>query len=221
MILAKPAILMAMKKGRIRIAPFCQDNLQNSSYDVTLGPNYYVEQEPTPVLDALLNPYDEASVHRMWGPPLTAERLVHALPGIPAGSQVIFMKPGQNILAHTNEFIGGADLKITTMLKARSSIGRSQITICRCAGWGDIGFCNRFVLEISNNGLRSVVLVVGRRIGQVVFLETTGVKSNDAYFMGGKYQSEDLSSKSLEELTALWKPETMLPRMWKDVNTLT
>ncbi|MCX8513508.1 MAG: hypothetical protein ORN26_00305 [Candidatus Pacebacteria bacterium] len=43
------------------------------------------------------------------------------------------MRPGETILAHTNEFIGGRN-HITTMMKARSSMGRSFIEVCKCAG---------------------------------------------------------------------------------------
>lgn len=28
---------------------------------------------------------------------------------------------------------------VTTMMKARSSMGRNFIEVCKCAGWGDIG----------------------------------------------------------------------------------
>lgn len=232
-ILAKPAILSAHRCGDVLIEPFVESNVKNCSVDVTLGCWYWLETSPvrignailptgqlTTVVDedALLNPYDECSVMRAWGEvPMRAQPIRQALPGIPLNTLVIPLHPGQNILAHTHEFIGGTDQRITTMLKARSSIGRNQITICRCAGWGDIGFCNRYVLEISNHGRRTVVLVVGRRIGQVVFLETTGIHDiQDNYHHTGKYQTESLKGRSFAELEERWSPHHMLPQMWRD-----
>jgi hypothetical protein len=47
--------------------------------------------------------------------------------------RVIFISPQETILAHTQEFIGGRKT-VTTMMKARSSLGRNFIEICKCAG---------------------------------------------------------------------------------------
>lgn len=59
------------------------------------------------------------------------------------------------------------------MMKARSSIGRNFIEVCKCAGWGDVGYINRWTMEITNNSSHyAIPLVVGRRIGQIIFFET-------------------------------------------------
>lgn len=245
MILAKPAILKARELGNILIEPFSTQNLRNCSYDVTLGPWYWLETQPEPIggdpviipserdtfaadYGVVLNPYDAKSVARMWNDdgiesmrPMRAMPTQHTMPGIPKGSLVIPLHPGQNALCHTNEFIGGMDRKITTMMKARSSIGRNQVTVCRCAGAGDIGFCNRFTIELSNAGNRTVLLVVGRRIAQLWFMETTGLDDfDDRYFVSGKYQTRDLRDKTFEQLEASWKPEMMLPRAFMDVEVV-
>lgn len=57
--------------------------------------------------------------------------------------RIIWITPGETILAHTNEFIGGCK-SVTTMMKARSSLGRNFIEVCKCAGWGDVGYINRW-----------------------------------------------------------------------------
>ena len=56
-------------------------------------------------------------------------------------------------------------------MKARNSIGRSLLNVCSCAGQGDVGYYNRWTMELYNqdNKVRSIVLVVGRRIAQIVF----------------------------------------------------
>ena len=56
------------------------------------------------------------------------------LENVDASDRVIFLKPGETILGHTNEFIGGRKT-VTTMMKARSSMGRNFIEVCKCAGW--------------------------------------------------------------------------------------
>ncbi len=110
--------------------------------------------------------------------------------GIDPNDQIILLEPGETILAHTNEFIGGKH-HITTMMKARSSLGRNFIEVCKCAGWGDVGYTNRWTMEITNNSSHySIPLVVGRRIAQIIFFET-GPIINDNYTKTGKYQSSD------------------------------
>jgi deoxycytidine triphosphate deaminase len=135
-ILAKPAILEAVRDGRILIEPFNAANVRNSSVDVTLGEWYWQETHPphdTDMVSGILNPYDRESIYQMWGgTPKRAIGIREARPGIPKGTKVIPIRPGENLLCHTVEFIGGTDLKLTTMMKARSSIGRNQVTVCRC-----------------------------------------------------------------------------------------
>jgi dCTP deaminase len=121
------------------------------------------------------------------------------------------LRPGETILAHTNEFIGGRD-SVTTMMKARSSLGRNFIEVCKCAGWGDVGYVNRWTMEITNNSKNYIIpLVVGRRIAQIIFFETGPILAKD-YATTGKYAS----STDIAELKKNWKPEMMIPQLWKD-----
>lgn len=80
------------------------------------------------------------------------------------------------------------------MMKARSSLGRNFIEVCKCAGWGDIGYVNRWTMEITNNSrFYSIPLVVGRRIAQIVFFDSAGTIGSRSYADTGKYQkSEDM-----------------------------
>lgn len=234
-ILARPAIIEARQQGRILIEPFDARNVGTNSYDVTLGPWYWPEHRPVstgfltgnppkevyedPAEDGVLNPYDPEESVRMWGK--TAQMAVpldREMPGIPAGTPIIMLRPGQNMLASTLEFIGGLDDRITTMVKARSSVGRNQVTVCRCAGLGDVGFCWRYTLELTNAGTRTIVLVPGRRIAQVVFFESTGLAGfSPAYHATGKYQPGIVKpGTSLADLEARWSPTDMLPKQWLD-----
>ena len=138
-----------------------------------------------------------------------------ALLDIAPDDRVILLRPGETILAHTQEFIGGRDT-VTTMMKARSSLGRTFIEVCKCAGWGDVGYVNRWAMEITNNSNNYIVpLVVGRRIAQIVFFETGPILSGD-YAKKGKYQSET----DMRKLKKLWKPEMILPRLYRDREAL-
>ena len=136
-LLSDRAILTNLMRGTIVIQPFSLSNLSTSSYDCTLGPNYYREAAPEPGC-ALYNPYCQAMVARVWGEARVAER--HSvylqrtgqppLQGIAADDLLIWIAPGETILAHTNEYIGGRG-SITTMMKARSSMGRNFIEVCK------------------------------------------------------------------------------------------
>ena len=113
---------------------------------------------------------------------------------------VFELMPGETVLGHTEEYIGGVE-GVTTMIKTRSSLGRNNIGICKCAGWGDTGFTSRWTLEITNfSKHRSVLLVCGRRVGQIVFMATGPVSST----YSGKYQDSDKKE---------WEPSAMLPRL--------
>lgn len=211
-------ILEHRKAGNIVIQPFSQKNLATSSYDVTLGEYYFREQTPDPG-HAIYSPWSEDEVKRIWGEPQRAEtakmylkKLGVIVPeGIKPDDKVILIRPGETILAHTQEFIGGRN-GITTMMKARSSLGRNFIEVCKCAGWGDVGYINRWTMEITNNSAHYIIpLVVGRRVAQIIFFEV-GPTLTDDYSGTGKYQT----TIDLKQIQKNWKPADMLPKMWKD-----
>jgi dCTP deaminase len=211
-------ILNGIHSRDIVIDPFSIPNLGTSSYDVRLGEWYYREQKP-PYNDwgnhPLYNPYSEEQVKRVWGPAERADlfRWDTQLPSIKQDDRVILIDPGETILAHTEEYIGGKN-HITTMMKARSSFGRNFIEICKCAGWGDVGYINRWTMEITNNSrYYSIPLVVGRRIAQLIFFETGPILNSEKdYAADGKYQS----STDLAALRASWRPDMMLPKLYND-----
>lgn len=219
MALSDRKVLEHLKKGTIVIEPFMRENLATSSYDVTLGEWVFREQPPEHN-HGLYNIWSKRHTEHVWG----ANRVERAISakkalekykfewdGISPNDRVIMLRPGETILAHTNEFIGGRDC-ITTMMKARSSMGRNFIEVCKCAGWGDVGYVNRWTMEITNNSKNYIIpLVVGRRIAQIIFFETGPILAND-YTSTGKYQT----STDIKKIMTSWKPELMLPRLWED-----
>ena len=92
-------------------------------------------------------------------------------------------------------------------------MGRSFLEVCKCAGWGDIGYVNRWTMEITNNSrIYRIPLVVGRRIAQIVFFATEEISEQESYEVTGKYQT----SNSISILEREWQPTSMLPRLYLD-----
>ena len=218
MALSDKKILESMKEGSIIIEPFKKANLATSSYDVTLGEYFFPEQTPRH-FENLYNVYDKKHIERVWGTKAKRAKPAKEIlakykfeyDSIRPDDQIILLAPGETVLGHTQEFIGGRD-HITTMMKARSSLGRSFIEVCKCAGWGDVGYINRWTMEITNNSTHYYIpLVVGRRIAQIIFFETGPILKSD-YAKGGKYQS----SGSVAQLKKSWRPTDMLPRLYLD-----
>lgn len=215
--LSDAAVAEWMRDGRVVIHPFREDDLGSASYDVRLGPHYFKAASPLSDHDGggFFNMYSEESVRAVWGSPRRAIRALDVKrwrpgadwTGIGDDDEVIVLEPRANLLCHTLEFIG-ARSGATTMMKARSSIGRSLINVCACAGMGDPGYVNRWTMEVCNRSDWCIPLVVGRRIAQIVFLET----DHGGRTYAGKYQA----TGDLAELEARWRPEDMLPRLYRD-----
>ena len=218
MALSDRKILEEKKKGDIVIEPFDRKNLATSSYDVTLG-EFYFREKPSKYDHNIYNIWSKSHTDHVWGTkPERAKKASEVFKkykfrweGIRPSDKVILLQPGETILAHTNEFIGGRN-HITTMMKARSSMGRNFVEVCKCAGWGDVGFFNRWTMEITNNSVNyAIPLVVGRRIAQIIFFETGPILDTN-YADKGKYQT----SQDIKEMKKTWKPESMLPKLYKD-----
>ena len=219
MLLSRNAILRHFKEGTIVIDPFDERKLKTTSYDVTLGDFFWRETHPEGRA-SVHNLYDEISTKNVWRGPYEAEtagvimeRLSTNFKNIKPNNKLIMLRPGETILAHTQEFIGGRE-KVVTKMYARSSMGRNFVEVCKDAGWGDVGYFNRWTMEVTNNSQYfTIPLVVGRRIGQIVFYEVEPLTNTSDYVAeGGKYQS----SQNLEELKKTWSPHQMVPQMHKD-----
>lgn len=218
-VLGNKAIRKFLQEGEIIIYPFNEKNLNTSSYDVTLGNWFFREQNRDQWESHIYNMYSEKNVQRIWGKPQEAKPYKFYkekgifLENIKDDDCLIFIDPGETILAHTNEWIG-TKTHITTMMKSRSSLGRNFIETCKCAGFGDVGYHNRWTLEITNNSNNyTIPLVVSRRLAQVVFLDVGEIDDQqNNYNKTGKYQTQ----QTLEELQKNWTPYDMLPKMYLD-----
>lgn len=212
-------IRSCMESGQVIIDPFDPELLKSSSYDVRLGGWFYLAERVGHRVD--FSPYDEEEVGRYYQGPLQAvshaqwceEHQRKPFCGIEPEELIIVLKPGECILAHTVEFIGAA-WGATSMMKARSSLGRINISACDDAGWGDVGYINRWTMEVRNKNREVwVPLVVGMPIAQMVFFWVGEAQQN--YGNDGHYQS----GTDIEAIRAEWQPESMLPRMFSAGNT--
>ncbi len=228
MLLSKRAIIDHLKLGNVVISPFNEKNLGNCSYDVTIGPYFFREKDRwNHGRMEIYNPFSKTQVEEVWGQEAEeATLLKDFLQGRNASlrrlledsigpeDRIILLAPGEMILAHTEEFIGGQKC-VTTMMKARSSIGRNFLSVCKCAGWGDVGYVNRWTMEITNNSrFYHIPLVVGRRIAQLAFFQVEPIRKEDDYSQ--KSDSKYQSGVDLGQIMQDWKPQDMLPKMWKD-----
>lgn len=219
MLLSRDAILKHIKDGNIIVDPFDERKLKTTSYDVSLGKWFWREGHPEGRA-TIHNLYDENSTKRVWQGPYQSElanetlkKLGVELVNIKPYDRIIMLRPGETILAHTDEFIGGRNCVVSKMY-ARSSLGRNFVEVCKDAGWGDVGYFNRWTMEVTNNSQYfTIPLVVGRRIGQMVFYEVAPLQKTPDYVAeGGKYQK----SQDVEEVKKSWHPEMMIPQMHKD-----
>lgn len=219
MLLSRPAILRHFKEGNIIIEPFDERKLKTTSYDVSVGEWFWREKHPEGRM-TIHNPYDEESTSLVWEGPFQAEpveeikkRLDLKFNNVNSSDRIILLRPGETILGHTEEFIGGQN-KVVAKMYARSSLGRNFIEVCKDAGWGDVGYVNRWTMEITNNSQYfTIPLVVGRRIAQMVFYEVEPIENKIDYASsGGKYQS----GNEIAEIKKSWNPKMMLPKMHLD-----
>lgn len=210
-------ITTALAAGSIVIHPFIQESLNSASVDVTLGEWFYLTDRLGN--HQYYNPYDPDDVARYFGEPLRA--IPHTdwctkygrLPfvNIPLDNLIIVLRPGERILAHTNEFIGIRPPGVPEM-RARSTTGRNGVVVCKDAGWGDPGYINRWTMELKNDNSVAIPILVGSRIAQIVSHHTGPV--HRPYV--GKYQQ----GNNLQDLISAWEPSQMLPRAYLDIPSL-
>lgn len=220
----------ATRSGRVVIHPFIPEHVGPNSYDVRLGQHYYRQAVPSEhAVRPVFNPFSERSVRAVWQLQLAAPAWDVLPPdadrdGIFESDRVIMVAPGEMILCHTEEFIGGRR-GVTSNMHARSTTGRSSLEVCKCAGVGDVGYFGRWTLEVTNNSpYYWLPLVVGRRLAQLTFDLTGLTWWNPRYWVASRFAPAPLdyagrkyqSGRTLAEIMTTWRPESMLPRWYAD-----
>lgn len=185
--LSDKRILEEMANGNIIIDPFDERHLGTNSYDCRLG-QYYYRANALPLTIYNLDKLED--ITKMWGEPFQAYK--H-----------ILIPPGETILAHTIEVIGGCNGYLAKM-HARSTVARFGLSVCRCAGVGDVGYISRWTMEISNHTLNTISIPIGYRVAQMLF-EYVGETEKEYHTTthSGNYGRD-------------WTPQDLLPQKLKD-----
>jgi deoxycytidine triphosphate deaminase len=111
---------------------------------------------------------------------------------------------GTFFLAYTEEFIGTApSSNIHPQWHLRSTLARQGLMHPK-AGWGDVGFYNRWCMEFY--ALEDIIIKPFDRVAQISFEYTTD--SEDYTKETGNYQS----NVNIDELMRNWKKEDILPK---------
>lgn len=166
------------EQGDIIIEPFNKDQINPNSYDVRLGEHFWVMHGGSQKFDREDTSKNFKPVHVKKGP--------------------FEFHPGCFVLAHTEEFIGAIQ-NFAPMLETKSSIARAGLQTHLAAGFGDVGYANRWTLEIVNLGKRTVQMWPGEPIAQIAWVHIGPVEKR----YKGKY---------VQTYRDEWKPENMLPR---------
>lgn len=176
------------------------------------------------------NPVDPENVVSAWTGPLRADKAealfkrfeaqikvappkerdkwktMRFLQNIDPDDKLIVLTPGALFLGHTLEYIGGKNV-VATRISGKSTVGRNMVEVCSDANLGDIGFCSRWTLEITNKSqISAIVLIVGEPIATITFEEI----ERPLQQYRGRYQQ----GETPEEIESAWKPEMMLPK-WR------
>lgn len=233
-VLSDRQIKVGLALGHVVCDPYPRV-INGSSVDVTLG-YYFYHAGSQDQAGGLFNPFDESDTHRYFGIKNPETDFKEAkpwgevkkklgnkalarfgdmdfIPGIPEEHPMILLRPGERILAHTNEFVGILPPG-TTSMQARSTMGRIGLSACYCAGWGDPGYINRWTMEIHNlNENEFLPLPVGFRPAQIVFSSTgpVGVEYSKA---SGNYQKT--SANDLTTIKKSWRPYGMIPQAFRN-----
>lgn len=159
----------------------------------------------------LYNPFDSEHVQHFWQlreavryEQFKEERNM-LLEGIDKEDEIILLYPHEMILGHTNEFIGGLNIVIPE-ISGKSSSGRNMTEMCSDANMGNIGFLNRYTLEIANKSGYAIPLVV-EKVAYASFI------FREAQVPGQSYKGQYAKSIDIDEVAKAWVPEMMLPRM--------
>lgn len=189
-----------MENGSILITPFNEKQLNNVSYDLTVGDNWVVYKHSRHHAGSEIDvrvPKNSFRVKKGGG---------------------FKISPGHRILGHSREFAGGTGKlfcegkTVTSFIQATSTAGRIGLTACLCAGWGDVGYANRWTLEILNVSPYSIFIPVGAVLAQICF-ELVDAPEKLYGKDTGSYQG---ASSDIKDLEADWSPERhMMPRPMK------
>ena len=173
-------ILSQLNSGDLVITPFDQQYLGPSSYDISIGNRYY-----TPNITHSTDYYNTwNSNQELWWGPVSAPFTDKRIHGLEPYQEHIILPPKGVRLATSREEVQIPDY-LSALCIPRSSIYRLGLQLDTT--YVDPGYKGRLTFVIHNPLNCNLVLPVGTRIAQLVFLRSE-VESTNPY--QGKYTSD-------------------------------
>ncbi len=142
----------------ICISPFCEDSLNPNSYNLTLHNELLVYEE------VVLDVKEPNRFRRLTIP-----------------DEGLILSPGQLYLARTVEYTETHDF--VPMIQGRSSLARLGLFVHCASGFGDVGFCGHWTMELS--AVQPIRIYGGIRICQIAY---HGLVGDIREYCNGKYQ---------------------------------
>ena len=163
MILSGSEIIKRYRKGDIVIEPFYPDTVGANSYDLTLNDILYT--------------YSINKINRDI-------KDINFLTRHVIGKEGFLLSPGKLYLGRTNEYTETRNL--VPMIEGVSSVARHGMFIHVTAGFGDIGFCGNWTLEISV--IEPLIIYPNMRIAQIYYHTVEGEieKTYDGKYQGSR-----------------------------------
>ena len=151
--------------------------LSSHGYDIRLGVDF------TQLLDYPLETFPK----KQGGPIIPGESEQRTISKVVEAGYYYTLEAGDFVLASSYEHLRlGSNL--TGLVKDKSTYAR--LGVCVQNTVLEAGWYGRVTLEITNHGPRSVSLVVGAGIAQVIFLQSEGCLNP----YSGKYQGDDTTT---------------------------
>lgn len=175
MILSDRNILDRLGWDGFNIHPFCKEQLQPASYDLTLSNRAW--KQKTRYLGYI----------NVNNPPLIPNKI---------GDFFIFdelkLFPGDFILCSTRERIE-VPLDLAARLEGKSSLGRLGLMVHVTAGYIDPNFKGYLTLELHHVGKIPLIITPGTRVSQISFYKLSSkVKRGYGHEeLGSKYQDQE------------------------------
>lgn len=165
MILSDSELLYQMERGYIVLTPFDRARLGSNSYDVTLAPTLGT-------YGARLDPEQpEYFAKGGWLASRTLDCATESrLTTFEIPPEGFVLVPGELYLGCTVEYTESH--RHVPVLNGKSSLGRLGLFVHVTAGFGDVGFCGFWTLELVV--VRPVRVYAGMPVGQIVWHAVEG-----------------------------------------------
>lgn len=172
MILSDKDILIKIKKGEIKIAPFDKTCVQPSTVDLHL--------------------FNEVRIFDNWQTGIVdVKEKTDNSRVVKIDKKGFIIHPGEFLLGSTVEKITLPD-DVAAKLEGRSSLGRLGLVIHATAGYVDPGFSGWLTFELSNLSRLPIRIYEGMRMAQICFFQMSSpvLHPYGSGKLGSKYQGQ-------------------------------